>query len=202
MTTVSPAYEAADSGSFPFGLEVDGPQPQNRLSVLLRVLYAIPQIIVLYLVTLVASLIGLIAWFAILFTGKYPGGMVNFAVGAQRWQSRTSGYLYLLTDKYPPFSLEDDPAYPVRLIANPQLEGRNRLTCFFRYLMVIPHAIVLGIVGIVASVLLLVAWLVTLFMGSVPAGIHTFLEGTLRWSTRVSAYMMLLTDEYPPFSLN
>jgi hypothetical protein len=163
---------------------------------------AIPHIIVLYLINIVASLIAMIAWLAILFTGKYPAGMANFAVGAQRWQARAGGYVLLLTGTYPPFSLDDDPAYPIRFNANVQIEGRNRLTCFFRYFMVIPHIIVMALVMLAAYVVLIIAWLMALVTGSVPAGMHTFLAGALRWNARVSAYQMLLTDEYPPFSLN
>ena len=202
-----PGYEerqvsSSPSGAYPVTLDVDGPQPQSRLTVFFRTLMAIPHIIVLYLLNMVASLIGVVAWFVILFTGKYPGGMANFAVGAQRWQARAAGYILLLTGTYPPFSLEDDAAYPVRLSITPQIEGRNRLTCFFRYFMIIPQVIVMALVMVAAYVVLIIAWLVALFTGSVPAGMHTFLAGALRWNARVSAYQMLLTDEYPPFSLN
>lgn len=202
MTTMTSAYEMADPGHYPFGLQVDGPQAQNRLSVLLRLIYVIPHVIVLGLLGIGVGVVTLIAWFVILFTGKYPQGMVNFAVGTLRWMARAYGYGFLLTDKYPAFSLEDDGAYPVRMSASPQIEGRNRLTVFFRVIMIIPHYIILGILNFVAEVLGFVAWLVALFTGSVPAGIHNFLAGWLRWTTRYAAYALLLTDEYPPFSLN
>jgi hypothetical protein len=162
----------------------------------------IPQAIVLYLISLVASIVGLIAWFVILFTGKYPGGMANFSLGAARWSARVSGYMFLLTDKYPPFSLDAMADYPVRFDGTVAIDGRNRLTCFFRYFMIIPHIIVLWLVLIAAEVVLLISWFVALFTGSVPPGLHTFLAGTLRWMSRVNAYTMLLTDEYPPFSLS
>jgi hypothetical protein len=192
----------AMAGGYPFGLEVDDPQPQNRLSVLLRIFYVIPQIIVMYFIMLAAGIVGIVAWLMILFTGKYPGGMANFSVGAMRWSNRVSGYMFLLTDKYPPFSLDAVADYPVRFDGTVALDGRNRLTCFFRYFMIIPHIIVLALVGIAAEVVLLIAWFVALFTGSVPPGLHTFLAGTLRWSARVNAYYLLLTDEYPPFSLS
>ncbi len=137
------------TGAYPFGLEVDEPMPQNRLSVLLRIFYIIPHIIVLYFLGLAAGVIYVISWFAILFTGGYPGGMMNFMVNVLHWQTRVSGYVYLLTDKYPPFSMGPDGAYPVRLLAMGQLEGRNRLTTFWpiRYILVIPHLIVLAVLG-------------------------------------------------------
>jgi hypothetical protein len=192
------------ASSFPFGLEVDGPVPQNRLSVLLRIIYVIPHLIVVAILGIVAYVIHFISWFIILFTGSYPAGMLNFQVNFLHWITRMSGYLYLLTDKYPPFAMGSDGAYPVRLTGMGQVEGRNRLTTFWpiRAIMAIPHIIVLYILNIVASVVVLIAWIVALFTGSVPAGMHNFLAGYLRWSTRANAYMLNLTDAYPPFSLN
>jgi hypothetical protein len=192
------------TGAYPFGLEVDEPLPQNRLSVLLRIFYIIPHIIVLYILGIVAGIIYVISWFAILFTGGYPGGMMNFMVNVMHWQTRVSGYVYLLTDKYPPFSMGPDGAYPVRLLAMGQIENRNRLTTFWpiRYILAIPHLIVLAVLGFAAEIVLLIAWVAALITGSVPAGMHNFLVGVLRWNTRVTAYFILLTDEYPPFSLS
>lgn len=202
MTTMTSAYEMADPGHYPFGLQVDGPQAQNRLSVLLRLIYVIPHVIVLGLLGIGVGVVTLIAWFVILFTGKYPQGMVNFAVGTLRWMTRAYGYGFLLTDKYPAFSLEDDGAYPVRVSASPQIEGRNRLTVFFRVIMIIPHYIILGVLMCVAGVLGLIGWVAALATGSVPGGLHNFIVGWLRWSVRSYAFAALLTDEYPPFSLS
>lgn len=193
---------AGMSGAFPFGLEVDGPQPQNRLSVLLRIIFAIPQLIVLYFLGAIAGIVAFIAWLVILITGKYPGGMINFATGVLRWGIRVGGYMALLTDKYPPFSLEDDANYPIRFSGTGQVDGRNRLTCFFRVLMIIPHIIVLYVLGIIAEIAIFIGWIAALITGSVPGGIHNFVAGVLRWAARVEAYYYLLTDEYPPFSMS
>lgn len=190
------------SGAYPVSLEVDPPQPQNRLSVLLRIIFAIPTLLGAMVVGIVAYVITIIAWFVVVITGKYPAGMANLPVGAVRWIARTYGYMYFLTDKYPPFSLDDDSAYPIRVNIVPQLDGRSRLTVFFRVIMIIPHAIILSILNYVAQLLAFFAWLVALFTGSVPAGIHNFIVGWLRWTTRYTAYALLLTDEYPPFSLS
>jgi hypothetical protein len=196
MTQVTSAY--------PFGLEVDEPMPQNRLSVLLRIFYVIPHIIVLYILGIVTGIIYLISWFAILFTGGYPAGMMTFMVNVMHWNTRVSGYVYLLTDKYPAFSMGADGAYPVRLTAMGQVEGRNRLTTFWpiRFILAIPHLIVLYVLGIVAVIVVVISWFVALFTGTVPSGMHNFLAGVMRWNTRVNAYVTLLTDEYPPFSMN
>ena len=190
------------AGSYPVRLEVDPAAPQSRLSVFFRILYAIPQYIVMYFVVLAAQVVTFIAWLAILFTGRYPAGMLKFSIGALRWQMRVSAYIFLLTGKYPPFSLDDDSSYPVRLSVDGQVEGRNRLTCFFRILMVIPQIIVLYIVMIVAEICLLIGWIAAVFTGSVPAGLHNFIAGTMRWQARVSSYMQLHIDQYPPFSMS
>ncbi len=166
-----------------------------------RILMLIPHIIVLYLLGIAQGVVTLIAWLAILITGKYPAGMYNFSVGVLRWSTRFNGYAWLLTGTFPPFSL-DDVSYPVRVSVVPSLDGRNRLTTFFRLFMIIPHIIVLYLVNIALSFALLAAWFVALFSGSVPEGLHNFLAGGVRWTTRVNGYYMLLTDEYPPFSLS
>jgi hypothetical protein len=188
--------------AYPFGLEVDPPQPQSRLTVFFRYFMAIPHIIIVGALGYALGAITIIAWFAILFTGRYPAGMLGFAVNIQHWSTRYNGYIYLLTGQYPPFSLDPDTGYPVRMTGEGTVEGRNRLTVFFRYFMLIPHLIVLMFLGIAAAVALFVAWIVALITGSVPEGLHNFLAGVLRWGTRVADYAYLFTDEYPPFSLS
>jgi hypothetical protein len=181
---------------------VDDPAPQSRLTVFFRMIMAIPHAIILEFLLAAVGVVTFIAWFAILFTGKYPEGLQTFVINALHWQTRYSGYTYLLTGTYPPFAMGADMKYPVRLLAEGQVEGRNQLTVFFRYFMLIPHIIVLYFVGLAAAVVILISWLAALFTGSVPAGLHNFLAGVLRWGTRVGAYALLLTDQYPPFSLS
>lgn len=201
MTTIPASYSMA-GGGFPASLDVDPPAAQNRLTVLLRLLFAIPSAIGLAIVGIVAGIITVIAWLVILITGKYPAGMMSFAEGYVRWAARTYGYLYLLTDKYPPFALGEDSAYPVRPVVNGQTDGRSRLTVFFRYIMAIPHLIILGLLNYAMSVVGFIAWLMALFTGTVPAGLHNFIAGYVRWNLRVQTYILLLTDVYPPFSLS
>jgi hypothetical protein len=188
--------------AYPLALDVDGPQPQSRLTVFFRGLLLIPHIIILYFISLAVSIVTFIAWFAILFTGKYPAGMLQFSITAMHWSARVSGYMFLLTGAYPPFAMGADANYPVRFSGEGQVEGRNRLTVFFRYFMVIPHMIVLVFLMVVAYVVYFLSWIIALVTGSVPAGMHNYLAGVLRWGTRVNGYYSLLTDEYPPFSLS
>lgn len=194
MSSVAAAYPAT--------LEVSEAAPQGRLGVFFRIILAIPQLIVSGLVVLVAEILTFFAWFVVLFTGRYPASFADFVAGSLRWSTRVNGYTLLLTSQYPPFSLGDEPDYPVRAGFEVALENRNRLTVFFRLIMAIPHVIVLYIIQIVAMIVLFISWIVALFTGSVPAGMHNFLAGFLRYSTRFNAYVWLLTDEYPPFSIS
>jgi hypothetical protein len=170
--------------------------------VFFRILIIIPAVIVLALVAVAAAVVTVIAWFVILFTGNFPAGMFRFCAGAHRWSLRVQAYFYLMTDKYPPFSLEDDLNYPVRLLVAEDFDDRNRLTVFFRLLLAIPHMIIVGLLGYAARAVGFVCWLIALFTGSVPEGLHSFLAGYLRWSIRVQAYEGLLTDQYPPFTMS
>ena len=197
---MSPAASA--STSYPVQLEVDPAAPQSRLTVFFRILMLIPHIIILYALGAAQGVITFIAWFAIVFTGSYPAGLFGFSVGVSRWQTRMAGYATLLTGLYPPFALDGAVPYPVRVTIADAFTGRNRLTTFFRVFMIIPHVIVLYLVQLVAGIMLFVGWFAALFTGTLPAGIHNFLSGTLRWQTRFGAYANLLTDEYPPFSLS
>ena len=186
---------------YPFTLEIDDPAPQGRLSVLLRFLYAIPYFFILYFLQFGAAVVGFVAFWVILFTGKYPTSLRAFATDVVRWQARGSAYIFLLTGAYPPFAMGAIETYPVRLIGEGELEGRNRLTTFFRYFIIIPHLIALVFVVTAGFFVLLVGWVVAIFSGTMPRGAHDFLSGQLRWSTRVVAYSALLTDKYPPFSM-
>ena len=92
----------------------------------------------------------------------------------------------------------NDTTYPIRLVVTDDLR-RSRLTVFFRYLLALPHIVWLTLYGIAAYVVLFIAWFAALFTGRVPEGMHRFLAGYLRYSTRVNAYMYLVANQFPPF---
>jgi hypothetical protein len=96
---------ATEKPGYPITVGVAYPEKLSRLSTFFRIILLIPQNIVLYFVGIVAFVLMFFAWWAILFTGKYPKGLFDFVAGYLRWSTRVSGYFYLLTDKYPPFSL-------------------------------------------------------------------------------------------------
>jgi len=90
---------------YPISVGIVYPEKLSRLTTFFRILMVIPQSIVLYFIAIAASVVVFISWWAILFTGKYPKGLFDFVAGVLRWETRVNGYTYLLTDKYPPFSL-------------------------------------------------------------------------------------------------
>ena len=96
---------AAEKPGYPITVSVAYPEKLSRLSTFFRLILVIPQYIVLYFLDIVAFVLMFFAWWAILFTGKYPKGLFDFVAGYVRWNTRVTGYLSLLTDKYPPFSL-------------------------------------------------------------------------------------------------
>jgi hypothetical protein len=146
----------------------------------------------------VAAVVAIIAWFAILFTGRYPAGLRSLAVFYLRWRVRAVAYMALLRDDYPPFG---DGAYPAMLVEHEPTGPRDRMSVAFRVVLVIPHLIALWILGIAWGVTTIVAWVAILFTGRMPRALHQFGVGMLRWGTRVEAYLLLLHDEWPPFAL-
>lgn len=138
------------------------------------------------------------AWFAILATGRYPETLRRLAVWFLRWRLRAVAYMTLLRDEYPPFG--DDP-YPTRLEL-PRPEGeQDRLTVAFRLLLVLPHLFVLWVLSLAWAFSTALAWAAILVTGRYPETLYGFAIGVLAWSMRVEAYVLLLRDEYPPFTL-
>jgi hypothetical protein len=189
------------SGPYRVDVEFDPPAKQSRLTVLFRGFMLIPHIIIMAVLGFVASIAIVLSWLAIVFTGKMPAGLAGFITGVLHWNTRVTAYQFLLTGVYPPFAM-GPASYPGRLSIDPQLDGRSRITVLLRCFMLIPHMIVLGAIGFAAFFVFPIAWLVALFTGVVPAGMHTFLAGFIRWQTRYTAYAYLLVDDYPPFSMS
>jgi Domain of unknown function (DUF4389) len=171
------------------------PADQRRLTVLVRVILAIPHMIVLWVLTIAAEVVALVCWFAALVTGRLPEGLADFQVGYLRWATRFYAYLFLLTDVYPPFEFAD-AEYPIRLRAQP---GRlNRLAVLFRIILVIPAGIVSALVSYGLSFLVMfVTWLIVLIAGRMPRPLHEALAAAVRYQTRVSGYFLMLTARYP-----
>ncbi len=187
---------------YPVSFEADYVPEQSRLRTFFRYFLAIPWQVVAYFYSIAAYIAAFIAWFAILFTGRYPQGLYDFVAGYLRMQTRTSAFAGLLTDQYPPFSGEPDPSYPVRIdIAAPKPKY-SRLKAFFRFIIGIPVMLLLLVQAIIAMVCIFIAWFAILFTGKMPDGLFNPIRGALAYGTRGSAYFLYLTEDWPPFSFD
>jgi Domain of unknown function (DUF4389) len=216
QTATPPSYPVRVEGRLEPGL--------SRGLWLVKWLLLVPHLIVLVFLWIAFAVLTVIAWFAILITGRYPPGIFRFNLGVLRWSWRVAyyGYSALGTDRYPPFTLADVPDYPATLdIAYPQHLSRG-LVLVKSWLLAIPHYLVvaffIGGAGTAASqsgdvasmaadgglvaLLVLFAGLALLVRGHYPQGIFDAVLGMDRWAIRVAAYAALMTDAYPPFRLD
>ena len=145
----------------------------------------------------VAYLLAIVSWFTIVIGGSHIPAIRQYTTFYLRWRVRALAYLMLLEDRYPPFG---DATYPTSLTFIDAERARSRLTVGFRLILIIPHMIVVGLLSIAWWVTSCVAWFAILITGNYPQGLYNFGVGVLRWFIRVEAYLLLLVDEYPPFS--
>jgi hypothetical protein len=206
----------AITGAYPATLAVDYPGQQSRWKTLLRLFLAIP--VLIFVVVLngtlgpqqwpdgrgatysagAAGAVVLAIWITIVLRTRIPHWLFDFEVALIRWEIRAFSYVALLTDTYPPF--EGD--YPVRFeVQYPERLARWKVL-FWKAITSIPHMIILLFLSIGAFFVVVFAWFAILFTGRFPQSLHTYVAGVIRWGTRVQAYFLSLTDEYPPFSLS
>lgn len=209
---------------YPVGIEVSPAlEERNRLTTFFRFFLSIPHLLLVGgplgagflswqwhehgewtwsssggLLGAVAGIAAIIAWFAIVFTARHPDGLWRLKVYYLRWRVRAITYMALLRDDYPPFG---DGEYPANLRIGDAPEERDRVTVFLRLLFVLPHAIVLCVLSLVWALTTALAWVAILVTGRYPESLYGFALGMLAWSIRVDAYVLLLRDEYPPFTL-
>jgi hypothetical protein len=188
------------AGSDPLlSFDVDYPESLSRWKIFVKWLLIIPHWIVYGFLGFVAYFVLFIAWFAILITGQYPRGLWDFMMLYLRWGANITAYaLSLQRDEYPPFG---DAPYPVRL--NMEYPSNlSRLLIFVKWLLIIPHLFVWAFLGIAWMVAIVIAWFAILITGRYPEGLFAFVTGSMRWLYRITAYTYLMTDKYPPFSLD
>lgn len=215
-----------DASNYPARLQVDYPEKLNRLTSFFRLLWIIPIAIVLSALSGTAtstvrvvnesgqvlshssdSAGGIVAglFFAtlvmILFRQRYPRWWFDFAWQFHRFSARVSAYALLLTDRYP--STEDEQSVHLDLDYPDVRRDLNRWLPLVKWILVIPHLVVLFFLGIGAAVAVIIAWFAILFTGRYPHGLFDYVVGVGRWGLRVNAYAgLLITDRYPPFRLS
>jgi hypothetical protein len=213
MTTTA-AHPIDLDATYPVALEARLDEPLSRWLWLVKWFLAIPHVVVLAGLWIAFAVLTVVAFFAILLTGRYPRPLFDFNVGVMRWTWRVGFYAFgtLGTDRYPPFSLRHAPEYPASFdVAYPERLSRG-LVLVKSWLLALPHLLVVGAFagGVlwlgpewpsVVGVLVLVAGVVLLVRGRYPREVFDLLVGLNRWTWRVIAYVALMRDEYPPFRL-
>jgi hypothetical protein len=188
---------SGQSASHPVKYEVAYQEQRNRLTTFFRFILVIPHVILLALWGIAVYVTTILAWFAILVTGRFPAGLWSFAHRYLVYSARVNGYSGLLSDVYPPFGSDGD--YPVRVTVEAP-DRHSRLTTFFRSVLVIPALLGLYLLGIAQNVVTLLAWIVIVFTGRMPLALQNFIVFVHRFSIRTTAYILLLVDAYPSFA--
>ncbi|WP_307853099.1 DUF4389 domain-containing protein [Kitasatospora sp. RG8] len=205
---------AVTNTSSPVRVEARLDLPLSRWLWLVKWILVIPHWIVLCFLWVAFVLLTVVAFFAILFTGRYPRGIFGFNLGVLRWSWRVSYYAYggLGTDRYPPFSLGAEPDYPATLDVTYPGELSRGLVLVKWWLLALPQYLVVGVFvgsfhegwggGGLIALLALFAGVALAVTTRYPPGIFDLLVGLNRWALRVAAYAALMTDSYPPFRLD
>lgn len=188
--------------------ELDDP---GRWTWLYKWILAIPHLVVLAFLWLAFALLTIVAWFSIVFTGRYPRSIFDFNVGVMRWTWRVQFYAFALgTDRYPPFSLQPDDSYPAQLVVDYPERLSRGLVWVKSWLLAIPHLFIVGLLmgggahvaGGLTAILALIAGVVLATEQPYPPTIFDLVVGFHRWVWRVTCYTALMCDEYPPFRLD
>jgi hypothetical protein len=206
---------------YPASLSIDYSEKSNRLTVVFRLVLAIPILIILILLTSsghgsehategvdgvhdgfhYVGILFLPTLLMIVFRRKYPKWWFDWNLALTKFSIRVSSYLLLLRDEYP--STDEEQAVNVEIIYPDVEKELNQWLPLVKWLLAIPHYIVLILILIGVIISTILAWFIILLTGKYPKGIFDFVVGFLRWALRVNAYAILLTtDQYPPFSLS
>ena len=190
--------------AYPVRLELNREYEVERWRPLVNWLLAIPQLIVVYVLGIVFEVLALIAFFAVLFTKKIPTGIFGIMAMYQRYSWRVNSFALFMRNEYPPFTFETtaaDPGTDPAVFSIEEPAELNRWLPLVKWLLAIPHYIVLLFLFIAVAVVKLITFFAVIFTGRYPEGLRDFVVGVFRWSVRVQSYVFFMTDVYPPFSL-
>lgn len=196
---------------YPVVIDVPTDPGQNRLwgipyvGLIIRSVLVIPQFIVLWILGIITGLLTIVSWAPILIAGRQASFVYTIAGGYLRLSTRVAGYVLLLTGRYPPFGPGGEHSIDVTF---DESDRQNRLWgiplvgLWVRWIILIPHFLILALIGIVVAFMILVSWVPVLFLGRQADVIVQWIGGFYRWGVRVSAYALLLSGKYPPFRLD
>ena len=183
--------------SYPVSFAADYEPQRNRLTTFFRLLLAIPHLIVIMVWGIVMSVVEIVTWLVIVITGGLPAGLYSFISRFLLYTTQTYAYVTLLTDVYPEFGGSD--SYPVRMGFAGPLPEYSRPKTFFRLILAIPILILRYVAGLLIEVAAIFAWVVVLITGRMPQGLQDALVLAESFTARTDAYVLLLTETYPPF---
>lgn len=186
--------------AYPVAYQVDYQERPNRLTTFFRLVIAIPWMVVAFFWGLLGLVGVVIGWFSIVFTGRYPAGAYALVSQALRFSTRTNGWMYLMTDELPPLDGGERPGYPVRMRIPDPLPEYDRLKTLLRLILGIPVYVMVYLFQLLAGVVGILAWFVIVFTGALPKGLFDVMKMSLAYQAKGSAYMLLLTETYPPIT--
>jgi Domain of unknown function (DUF4389) len=184
--------------SYPVEFEMDFVERRSRLTTFFRYLLAIPHFFFAAVYGIAFFVVYIVAWFALMFTGRWPAGLYEFASGFLRYTGRLSAYMYLGVDQYPPFSGAPDEGYPVRVHIAPPLASYSRVKVFFRPWYAILAIIIRYALGIVINCVAFLSWFAIVITGRQPAALQNALSFALSYTVRADGLIFLITETYPP----
>ncbi|MEN8157982.1 MAG: DUF4389 domain-containing protein [Bacteroidota bacterium] len=189
-------------------LTINHQEHYSRGELLLRTIFGwiyiiLPHFFVLMFVGLWGSILQFVAFWVILFTGRYPQSMFEFQLGLLKWNNRVTARMYNISDGYPAFGIDASDEYTDLTVPYPEKVSRGLTLVRFLFgifFVSLPHYFILYFRAIFVGLLVFIAWWAVLFTAKYPKDMHDWAVGQIRWQTRVSLYLMYMTDTYPPFT--
>jgi Domain of unknown function (DUF4389) len=185
--------------AYPVHTRIDHVERQSRLATFFKLFLAIPHLIVLAVLGIVAAILLVVSWFAVLFVGRVPRGIFRYHVWYLSYMVRFRCWYSMLCSTYPSFGGgAAGDGYPIYVDVE-YAERLSRLTTFFRLLLAVPAYVVLYLLTLLENIMAFFAWWTVLFLGRLPKGMFEVMELPQRYNSRVMAYYLLITDAYPWF---
>jgi hypothetical protein len=197
--TNHPGQEGAVLTAYPVTFEMDFVERRSRLTTFFRWILATPHFLFAVAYAFAFYVVYIIAWFALMFTARWPAGLYEFTGGFLRYITRLNAYIFLGVDRYPPFTGADDDSYPVRVRIAPALDRYSRVKVLFRFIYAIFAMVIRYALGIMMTFVSFLSWFAVVVTGRQPESLQNALNFALSYTTQADALMFLITETYPPF---